>query len=416
MKQLVVFAGTVDGRLLAQRLSGLGIPILLCVATEYGARLAKEGLSGATVREGRMSCTEMQELFNQTQPSMVVDATHPYAKEVGKNIRSACETCGIRYLRLLRTGWEQQRELQAVDTMEQAAAFLADHPGKALLTVGSKELAAFTKVPDYQKRLFARVLPSTQVVEACTEMGFCGANLIAMQGPFSHELNAAMIRQLGVSWLVTKDSGEVGGFYQKLSAVEETGIQMLLVRRPIQESGYSPEEMEKEVCEAYNVSATLISEENPKAHPRFPLFVDIGEMPVTVLGGGKVATRRVGTLVDCGAVVTVIAPQITAELQELAKSGVIFHHNREYAPGDLAKTTLAVIATDSPLTNIQATEEAKRLGIPHSTAYHRDKGSFWFPALLHQDNLAIGLVSVDGDHIKVRQAAEKIRRKLGETQ
>lgn len=88
-----------------------------------------------------------------------------------------------------------------------AVAWLSAHPGKVLLTTGSKELDAYTAVENFAERLYPRVLPSVGVIQKCASLGFPGSHIIAMQGPFSAEMNAALIRQTGAEILVTKDTG-----------------------------------------------------------------------------------------------------------------------------------------------------------------------------------------------------------------
>ena len=97
--KLVIFAGTSEGRTLCTRLSQAGMQATVCVATEYGKEVMPE-LPGITVHTGRMTAEEMADFLRETQ--LVVDATHPYAVEVSKNIRQACEMANCRYIRLLR--------------------------------------------------------------------------------------------------------------------------------------------------------------------------------------------------------------------------------------------------------------------------------------------------------------------------
>ena len=87
---------------------------------------------------------------------------------------------------MLRNDSEHQQAVY-VESTEAAVRYLKETEGNVLLTTGSKELKAFTEIPDYQKRIFARVLSLPSVIEACRELGFEGKNLIAMQGPFSEE-------------------------------------------------------------------------------------------------------------------------------------------------------------------------------------------------------------------------------------
>lgn len=105
-----------------------------------------------------------------------------------------------------------------MESVQAAAEYLDQTQGNILLTTGSKELAGFTGMKDYQERLYARVLSLPNVMQACAELGFEGKHLIGMQGPFSRELNAAMLRQYDCKYLVTKDTGRAGGFQDKIDA------------------------------------------------------------------------------------------------------------------------------------------------------------------------------------------------------
>jgi precorrin-6x reductase len=107
--------------------------------------------------------------------------------------------------------------------------------GNILLTTGSKELTAFTEIPDYETRLYPRVLPAVESIEACLSLGFQASHIIALQGPFSKELNIALMRQFEIKAIVTKDGGKPGGFPEKLDAARELGAEVIVIRRPDEE-------------------------------------------------------------------------------------------------------------------------------------------------------------------------------------
>ena len=98
MKHIVIFGGTTEGRELAEALAGKPLSLTVCVATEYGREEQGE-LPGVEVHSGRLDAAAMTVLLKGTD--LCVDATHPYAKEVSKNIRSACASSGTPYRRLL---------------------------------------------------------------------------------------------------------------------------------------------------------------------------------------------------------------------------------------------------------------------------------------------------------------------------
>ena len=242
MRQIIVFAGTTEGREISRWLADEGVETLACVATEYGRELAQEGGSLEVLR-GRLSREEMEGLFRREGCPLVLDATHPYAAEVSANIREACENTGCGYLRFIRPQASLSDENCIVTgSVEEAVRRLAVLPGRVLVTTGSKELHRFTQLPDFRERVFARVLPSPEAAAHCAELGFPGSHVIGMQGPFSEELNLAMLRQIGASWLVTKESGKAGGFAEKLSAARQAGAGVILVGRPPEQAGVSVEE------------------------------------------------------------------------------------------------------------------------------------------------------------------------------
>lgn len=252
MYKVIVFAGTTEGYEISRFLCENQIPVLACVATEYGTRSLKEN-PFLHIQAGRLDEAKMKELFEKESPELVLDATHPYAAEVTQNIRRACEEAEISYIRILRTGSAQQNAVYVSDTKE-AAEYLKETTGNVLLTTGSKELAAFTEVPDYKERLFARVLSLPSVIESCQALGFEGRNLIAMQGPFSEELNRAMLMQYECKYLVTKDSGKAGGFLEKIQAAESCGVTVVIIGRPLAEEGLSLKECRHMLIERYGLT------------------------------------------------------------------------------------------------------------------------------------------------------------------
>ena len=251
MYKVIVFAGTTEGYEISRFLSENQLLVLACVATEYGSKSLQEN-SCLHVQAGRLDEQQMRDLFFREKPELVLDATHPYAAEVTQNIRKACEETGVSYTRILRTGSEQQNAVYVRDAKE-AAEYLEGTEGNVLLTTGSKELAVFTSVSDYNKRLFARVLSLPSVIESCQALGFEGRNLIAMQGPFSKELNQAMLEQYQCKYLVTKDSGKAGGFLEKIQAAEALGVTAVIIGRPLAEEGLSLKECRHMLIERYGL-------------------------------------------------------------------------------------------------------------------------------------------------------------------
>jgi len=271
MCKIWIFGGTTEGRLLAEYCSREKIEAWVSVASEYGEELLQEELmesgnagnpdlnhntclakkslknvqasSVIKVLRGRMDRYQMEEFIRNQGIHLVIDATHPHARLVSEEIQEACGRTGVRLERCLRAEGEQNkaRDWVEVDSIQEAVSFLSSVSGVIFATTGSKELEALCQIPDYQKRVYARVLPTSNVLKKCEKLGITGSHLIAMQGPFSTEMNTLFFRQTKAEWLLTKDSGRAGGFQEKVEAARENGTRVVVIRRP-EEDGISLEE------------------------------------------------------------------------------------------------------------------------------------------------------------------------------
>lgn len=248
MEHILIFAGTTEGREAASWIIKRGYPVRMtvCTATEYGKDCVSHNVpdEGIEILAGRMNETEMESLLRERQTALVIDATHPFAREVTKNIQQAAKKAGADYIRLLRAGERTEEEVTWADSVEEAVQYLAGTAGNILITTGSKELEKYTLIPDYKERCFARVLSTEEAVIKSIRLGFVGKHLCAMQGPFSAEMNLALLHQMEAVYFVTKESGTIGGYEEKLEAAKKAGASLVVVRRP-KENGSSMEELQE---------------------------------------------------------------------------------------------------------------------------------------------------------------------------
>jgi precorrin-6Y C5,15-methyltransferase (decarboxylating) len=257
-KTAVIFAGTTEGRQIAEQLARAGVQTEVCVATEYGAGLL-EALPTLHVQARRMKTEEMAEFFREKKPELVIDATHPYASLVTENIKEACNVSGYPYLRMQRASSQnagaslKERNVIYVQSVKEAVEYLENTRGNVLLTTGSKELAGFTALTDYEERLYARVLSLPKVVADCDALGFRGKHLICMQGPFSLEMNLAMMQQIHAEYMVTKESGHAGGFEEKYEAAMALDKTLIIIGRPAQCEGMTYEECMHKLEEVFTL-------------------------------------------------------------------------------------------------------------------------------------------------------------------
>lgn len=233
MNRIVVIAGTVDARQIISELLELRFTVTATVTSRHGHQLL-EDREGLTVRMGRMTTADFESLIEADQPCCLVDASHPFATEVSEHVITACNITGTPYLRYEREEClsVSQNVIRVAD-FEEAAEAAARFTGKIFLAIGSKRLNTFTaKITDFKERLIVRVLPDSEVIAACESMGLPAGNIIAMQGPFTEELNTAMLKQNRAAVLVTKESGEPGGTSAKIQAAVGLGIPVVLIERP----------------------------------------------------------------------------------------------------------------------------------------------------------------------------------------
>lgn len=236
---ILVVAGTSDARELALRIQQEGYPLLTTVVTENAAKGMEE--AGLPVRVGRLTASDFVELVKSRGIEAIVDASHPYAEEASKNAMNGARQANVPYIRYERESlaFQHHPKLTIVEDYAQAAEVAAQRRGVIMLTTGSKTLQIFTKkllgLPD--TTLVARMLPRVDNMQKCEDLGIEQKNIIAMQGPFSKELNRALYQHYNVTLMITKESGKVGAVDEKIEAALELGIETIMIARPDIEYG-----------------------------------------------------------------------------------------------------------------------------------------------------------------------------------
>lgn len=253
MCKICVFAGTTEGRTLAEFLCAQNVQVTACVATEYGETLMQPG-ENLHVSAQRLTEEQMKARFLSEQFDLVVDATHPYAPIVTENIAAACQETKTEYLRLLRDGSDAPEDAVFAESIEEAVSYLNGTEGTILLTTGSKELSKYTDLRDFTERVYARVLPMEDSLRLCQAAGLKPSHILAMQGPFSREMNVAMLRSVGAAYMVTKLSGSTGGYDEKVAAARQAGAKLVVIGRPPQRQGLSYPETLELLCSRFHLN------------------------------------------------------------------------------------------------------------------------------------------------------------------
>ncbi len=232
---ILVLGGTLEGREIAGALANEGHNVLITVVSGYGAEMIPP-VSPVEVLVKRLDAGELERVIHERRVRMIVDATHPYARAITETAWKAANDMGIPYIRYERppvlTGTANNLIYRAGD-YEKAAELAVGLGDTVFLTIGSKNVLPFIRAArECSKRIVARVLPDPEVLEQCLAAGLAPKEIIAVQGPFSCEMNMAMFREYGADVLVTKDSGLTGGTDTKLEAAMELAIPVVMIERP----------------------------------------------------------------------------------------------------------------------------------------------------------------------------------------
>ncbi|EGT3571891.1 cobalt-precorrin-6A reductase [Citrobacter amalonaticus] len=230
--EVLVMGGTSDARALCQQLDAANVAYTLSVATPTGKQLA--GDIKGEVRCGRLEQDEMVNWLKENGTRWVIDASHPYAEVVSRNILRACVRAGVLLSRYQRP--EQLDDLThpllfSVQNIDDACQLARRFGDRVLLTTGSKDLALWRAgLPE--KTLLARVLPVPEVIQQCVDLGFGVGEIFALCGPFSAEFNAVFYRQCRADVVITKASGAEGGYQEKVQPCLDAGIPCIVITRP----------------------------------------------------------------------------------------------------------------------------------------------------------------------------------------
>ncbi|MCR4418840.1 MAG: bifunctional precorrin-2 dehydrogenase/sirohydrochlorin ferrochelatase [Clostridia bacterium] len=151
--------------------------------------------------------------------------------------------------------------------------------------------------------------------------------------------------------------------------------------------------------------------DGPKSY--YPVCLDLEHRRCLVVGGGKVAERRVVVLLKCGAEVEVVSPTLTPELQEMAERGQIVYHQCAFHAAMLEGMTLVIAATDHSGVNAQVAQEARRRGLLVNVVDEPEQGNFLVPATLRQGPLVVSVSTSGLSPVLARRIRDELARELG---
>jgi precorrin-6A/cobalt-precorrin-6A reductase len=240
---IALFLGTSEGKNIVSALNEYTDNLLISTATEYGGELLK-GFKYKYLNTSPLMKEEIKNMLLQKGVTLVVDASHPYAKEVTKNLREICSELSLQYLRYERPAvtskYKDEDKVIFVDNyetlFEEIKSIKTLKNGVILNTTGSNNLKKFVEA-NIPARFVHRVLPSLKVMENCLKLNINIEDIVAIKGPISLQLNKGFIKHYDAKAIILKDSGAEGGAEEKLIAAIEEDIYAFIIDREKENCG-----------------------------------------------------------------------------------------------------------------------------------------------------------------------------------
>jgi precorrin-2 dehydrogenase/sirohydrochlorin ferrochelatase len=145
----------------------------------------------------------------------------------------------------------------------------------------------------------------------------------------------------------------------------------------------------------------------------YPVFWDIADKKCVVVGGGEVAARKVKRLLDCGAKVSVVSPELNSDLAALKKDKLIFHIPSKYGSKDIEGAALVIGATDDEEINAAVSQDATAKGIPVNVVDDPQKCDFILPSIVERGDLAIAIGTGGKSPALARHLREELEARYG---
>ncbi|HXQ52584.1 MAG TPA: cobalt-precorrin-6A reductase [Stellaceae bacterium] len=229
---LLILGGTGEAAALARNAVARFGDGLLVVTSLAGRTASPAPLPGAVRSGGFGGADGLATYLRETSIDLVVDATHPFAAQISRHARLACDATGTARIALVRPPWRREGSDRwiAVPDMAAAARALPGLGRRALLTIGARELDAFAACEGV-----AFVVRLMEQPRAPPKLA--GAALVLARPPFSLDEERLLLHRHGIEIVVAKASG--GARPAKLDAAREVGLPVLLVERPPSEPGPS---------------------------------------------------------------------------------------------------------------------------------------------------------------------------------
>lgn len=142
--------------------------------------------------------------------------------------------------------------------------------------------------------------------------------------------------------------------------------------------------------------------------PYFPMFVDLTEKQVVVVGAGTIAKRRIRSLTEFTNHLTVIAPEVNRELLDMEEAGLLNIKKKKYECNDIYGADLVIAATNDHQTNSDIYNVCRCMGITVNVCSDKNRCDFYFPGIARFENVVVGVSASGSNQRKAKEILNKI--------
>ena len=150
-----------------------------------------------------------------------------------------------------------------------------------------------------------------------------------------------------------------------------------------------------------------------KRYPYYPIFLDIEDRPVVIIGGGNVCARKAETMMNYGARVTIVSPEFTEEIEQWGRDGVLQLRRKTYEDADLEGANIVIASTDDQSVNEQIAADCRRRRIPVNVVDVTPLCEFIVPAIIDKGSVTLAVSTGGKSPALARTLKEDLQRMIG---
>lgn len=225
-KSVVILGGTAEARILANQLVDT-YGDQLRVITSLAGRTEKPRLPKGEVRQGGFGGVDgLVAYLVETNTDILVDATHPYARQISAHAAAASTETETPFLMFVRPPWEQKDgdSWISVSDVERVAAAVPTETRACLITTGTNDLAKLANIR--ADKVFVRLIETPK-----EKLQLENAEIVHGRPPYKKDEERALFHLLGIDCLISKNAGGAGT-YAKIEIANERGIPVVMIQRP----------------------------------------------------------------------------------------------------------------------------------------------------------------------------------------